>query len=382
MEGMGRVKNMFGGVYQGRRVLVTGHTGFKGSWLTLWLAELGANVYGYALEPPTSPNLFEEAHVPSALARHEIGDVRDCSHLQSYLSEVKPDIVFHLAAQPLVRLSYEEPLATYATNVMGTVHLLEAVRHVDSVRVCQVITSDKCYENRECVYAYRENDPMGGYDPYSNSKGCAELVVSSYRQSFFHPDKISEHGVSLSSVRAGNVIGGGDWAENRIIPDCIRALSRGEPIQVRNQHAIRPWQHVLEPLSGYLWLAAKQYQEPGCYEEGWNFGPMGTCDMNVRQIVELIVNAWGNGSWQAQNTTIHVFHEAKFLKLDVTKANTLLSWSPVCSVPESVADTVIWYRLYQDKGSDMKSFTLGQIRSYYGKAVNTGLDWAGKGSKS
>lgn len=370
------MEHQFNHLYCGKRVLITGHTGFKGSWLSLWLSELGAEVYGYALDAPTNPCLFDDAKVATVLAGHEIGDIRDREHLKAYVGKVRPQIVFHLAAQPLVRLSYDEPAETYETNVMGTVNLLEAVRSTPSVRVCQVITSDKCYENREWVYAYRENDPMGGYDPYSNSKGCSELVVSSYRQSFFHPDRISEHGVSLSSVRAGNVIGGGDWALDRIIPDCIRALESHEPINIRNPHAIRPWQHVLEPLSGYLWLAAKQYLEPGSYEEGWNFGPGNIGNVPVSDIAAMVVKAWGSGTCSYDNSDADKVHEAKFLKLDVTKANDLLEWRPVNSVGDATDTTVAWY-LARSKGTEgLQAMTIKQIKTYSEKAARAGIFWA------
>lgn len=374
------MQTSFHGIYRGKRVLLTGHTGFKGGWLALWLTELGAEVHGYALAPSTEPSLFIVAGVQDVLASHRVGDIRDHSALQQCMREVQPDMVFHLAAQPLVRRSYREPRETYETNVMGTVNVLEAVRQCDSVRVCQVITSDKCYENREWVYAYRENDPMGGFDPYSNSKGCAELVVSSYRQSFFHPDNISSHGVSLTSSRAGNVIGGGDWADDRIIPDCVRALTKEETIQVRNPHAIRPWQHVLEPLSGYLWLAARQIQQPGHFEGGWNFGPAAAGNVDVRRIVELAVEAWGDGKWDAPETPHDRLHEAKFLKLDITKASSLLEWEPACSVPQAVTDTMAWYRAYADGSADMKAFTLNQIGEYRKRAEMRGIIWAGNGA--
>lgn len=373
------MRSCFDGVFHGRRVLLTGHTGFKGGWLALWLAELGAEVHGYALAPATDPSLFDAASVRGVLASHHIADVRDHMALQQCIQQVQPEIVFHLAAQPLVRLSYREPRETYETNVMGTVNVLEAVRRCDSVRVCQVITSDKCYENHEWVYAYRENDPMGGFDPYSNSKGCTELVVSAYRQSFFHPDRINEHGVSLASSRAGNVIGGGDWAEDRIIPDCVRALSTGETIQVRNPHAIRPWQHVLEPLSGYLWLAARQWQQPGRFEAGWNFGPTGAGNVDVRRIVELAVEAWGDGNWQAPEAPHDHLHEANFLKLDITKASSLLAWEPVCVVSQAVEDTMAWYKAFHDATADMSAFTLRQIHEYTNRAGKLELAWAGLG---
>lgn len=366
----------FGNVYKGRRVLVTGHTGFKGSWLSLWLTSLGAEVHGFSLEPNTSPSLFELAGVREKMASSTIADIRDHQILLNSVRETEPDFVFHLAAQPLVRLSYQEPRETYETNVMGTVNLLEAVRNTPSVQVCQVITSDKCYENREWVYAYRENDSLGGYDPYSNSKGCSELVVSSYYQSFFHPGKISEHEVSLSSVRAGNVIGGGDWADDRIIPDCMRALERNEPIKIRNPHAIRPWQHVLEPLSGYLWLAAKQYLEPGLYEGGWNFGPGSTGNVPVSDIATMVVNEWGSGFWVCEDSDAEKAHEAKVLKLDITKANDELDWRPVYSVRETIETTVNWYLVHSTGSESVQALTIEQIRAYSEKAVQAGISWA------
>lgn len=370
------IQSCFDGVYKGKRVLLTGHTGFKGSWLALWLAEMGAEVHGYALEPATEPSLFAVAGVQDVLASHRIADVRDHEALQACVQAVRPDFVFHLAAQPLVRFSYREPRETYETNVMGTVNLLEAVRQCDSIRVCQVITSDKCYENREWVYAYRENDPMGGYDPYSNSKGCAELVVSAYRQSFFNPEVMRQHGVSLATVRAGNVIGGGDWAEDRIIPDCVRALSKGETIQLRNPCAIRPWQHVLEPLSGYLWLAARQWQEPGHFEGAWNFGPAGAGNIDVRHVVEQVVGAWGGGHWEAPEQGCNALHEATFLQLDTTKAGNLLGWFPICNISESIADTIAWYQAYYTTSFDARPFTIQQIADYCGHARSHGRAWA------
>jgi len=370
------MKQTFSKTYQGLRVLVTGHTGFKGSWLSLWLSELGAEVYGYALEAPTTPSLFEDAKIQSALKGHEIGDVRDQEHVLAYMMQVQPHVVFHLAAQPLVRLSYREPVETYATNVMGTVHVLDAVRQVSSVRVCQVVTSDKCYENAEWEYAYRENDAMGGYDPYSNSKGCSELVVSSYQQSFFHPDRFSEHGVSLSSVRAGNVIGGGDWAEDRIIPDSIRALMRYEPIEIRNPDAIRPWQHVLEPLSGYLWLAAMQYREPARYATAWNFGPGYAGNISVLSIVKQVIQCWGSGTYLCEQKQHQCVHEAKFLKLDIAKAMGALNWQPVNTVQETIAMTVAWY-VEQAKGDVcLHDWTKKQIQYYMMHARQKHVLWA------
>jgi CDP-glucose 4,6-dehydratase len=372
---------MFKNFYRNKRVFVTGHTGFKGAWLSLWLAELGAHVYGYSLEPPTQPSLFEEADVGACLVTHQIADVLDFEMLAKAVHEAKPDIVFHLAAQALVRRSYREPRKTYETNVLGTVNILEAVRAVDSVRVCQIITSDKCYENREWIYPYRENEPMGGTDPYSSSKGCAELVVEAYRHSFFDPAKIDRHGVSLASARAGNVIGGGDWAEDRIIPDCIRALSRSETIPVRNPNAIRPWQHVLEPLSGYLQLAAAQWAEPCGFAQGWNFGPFTAGHLTVREVADEVIRNWGSGEWQSvgeSSTDATPLHEATYLKLDITKATSLLRWRPSFTVQQAIAETVRWYRLRAMGAGhwDAQKECIEQILAYMARAVEQGLSWA------
>jgi CDP-glucose 4,6-dehydratase len=374
----------FGNCFRNRSVFVTGHTGFKGAWLSLWLTELGARVHGYALEPPTRPSLFDEADVRSRLASHTIADVRDWETLAKAIRLAKPEFVFHLAAQAIVRYGYREPRQTYETNVMGTVNLLDAVRAADSVRVCQIITSDKCYENREWIYPYREDEPMGGADPYSSSKGCAELVVSAYRRSFFDPARVERHGVSLASVRAGNVIGGGDWAEDRIIPDCIRALSKNEVIPVRNPSAIRPWQHVLEPLSGYLQLAAAQYTEPARFSQAWNFGPTGVGHLSVRQVVDEVIRHWGSGSWQGgsaperTNARGGSFHEATFLKLDINKATDLLQWRPLWAGHEAIAQTVLWYRDRAFAGQDFNAsrYCVGQIEAYTKQASEQGLVWA------
>ena len=345
----------------GKRVLITGHTGFKGGWLALWLQSMGAQVHGYALAPPTDPSLFELARIAQTMASSHTGDVRDLAHLQRVLTEVQPEIVFHMAAQPLVRLSYEQPVETYATNVMGTVHLLEAVRHTPGVRVVVNITTDKCYENREWVWGYRENEPMGGHDPYSNSKGCMELVTSAYRQSFFNPKDHAHHGVALASVRAGNVIGGGDWAADRLLPDMIRAFVAEQPVVIRNPHAIRPWQHVLEPLSGYLLLAEKLWDQGPAFAEGWNFGPNEEDARPVGWIVEQLVARWPGASWRldgGQNP-----HEATHLRLDCLKAKTRLDWRPRWSLSEALTRIVEWYRA-QEAGEDMREVTLRQIHQY------------------
>ncbi len=347
--------------WQGKRVFLTGHTGFKGSWLSLWLQSMGAEVLGYALPPPSQPSLFEVARVADGMTS-VMGDVRDLAHLQATMQDFRPDIVLHLAAQALVRYSYHAPVETYATNVMGSVHLLEAIRHTPSVKAVVNVTSDKCYENREWVWGYRENEAMGGYDPYSNSKGCAELVTSAYRNSFFHPEQYAQHGVAIASARAGNVIGGGDWAEDRLIPDILRAISAGQPVRIRSPHAIRPWQHVLEPLSGYLQLAEKLYAEGAAWAEGWNFGPAEQDAQPVQWIVEQLTASWGDGaSWQVDPGQ-HP-HEAHYLKLDCSKAKMRLHWQPRWSLADALRAIIEWQRTYQ-KGADMRAFTLQQIQHY------------------
>jgi CDP-glucose 4,6-dehydratase len=362
---------LFGGVFAGRRVLVTGHTGFKGSWLTAWLLGLGAQVTGYALTPPTDPSLFEEAGLSSGI-RHVIGDIRDMEHLRACFAEARPEIVLHLAAQPLVRLSYEEPVETYATNVMGTVHVLEAVRTTDGVRVVLNVTSDKCYENRETGQSYCESDAMGGYDPYSSSKGCAELVTAAYRRSFFGPDSP----VRVASARAGNVVGGGDWALDRIVPDCIRALTAGEPIVVRNPDAVRPWQHVLEPLSGYLTLASRMWAEAHDFDGGWNFGPEGKDDVTVREVVEALLAAWGSGSWEAPAGAKAHLHEANLLSLDTTKARDLLGWRPLYDVERTLTSTAAWYAA-RHEGGDVTALVQADIDAYVAEGRRSGAVWAG-----
>ncbi|MBY0579325.1 MAG: CDP-glucose 4,6-dehydratase [Burkholderiales bacterium] len=350
--------------WQGKKVLVTGHTGFKGSWLCLWLQSMGAEIVGYAMNPPTNPSLFEVAQVGKGM-RSVIGDVRDLEHLQSVFSEQGPEIVFHLAAQPLVRHSYVDPVETYATNVMGSVHLLEAVRNTPGVRAVVMVTSDKCYENREWVWGYRENEPMGGYDPYSNSKGCSELVTAAYRQSFFSPSTFNDkHSTALATARAGNVIGGGDWARDRLIPDILRAIEKGESVVIRNPHAIRPWQHVLEPLSGYLLLAQRLYEEGCAFAEGWNFGPVDEDAKPVSWIVENMTQAWGNGASWVPDDGMHP-HEAHYLKLDCSKARMKLDWHPRWNLAQTLGYITDWHRAYQG-GGDMRELSLAQIECYAG----------------
>jgi CDP-glucose 4,6-dehydratase len=346
-----------------KKIFVTGHTGFKGSWISLWLHELGAEVTGYALAPPTNPSLFELARVGDLLDSR-IADVRDGKLLTQTILEVKPEIVIHMAAQPLVRDSYRNPVETYATNVMGTVHLLEAVRNCPSVKAVVNVTTDKCYENREWVWGYRENEPMGGFDPYSSSKGCAELVTAAYRQSYFsrHSSSQDSNPPALATGRAGNVIGGGDWASDRLIPDCIRALLKREKIHIRNPHAIRPWQHVLEPLSGYLLLAQKLY-ENGCnYAEGWNFGPHDDDAKPVEWIVDRICSKWGDDAAYIIEDGEHP-HEARYLKLDCTKARSELGWQPRWNLEKAIDSTVEWTLAYKT-GKDLREVCLTQINDY------------------
>jgi CDP-glucose 4,6-dehydratase len=356
--------------FAGRRVFVTGHTGFKGGWLCLWLQQLGATVAGYALQPPTEPNLFTLAQVGDGM-QSTIADIRDGERLAAAIAAFRPEIVFHLAAQPLVRYSYDDPVGTYATNVMGTVHLLEALRRVDSVRAAVIVSSDKCYDNpssRDSSAAFREGDPMGGDDPYSSSKGCTELVVQSYRHSFFHPERYAAHGLALASARAGNVIGGGDWARDRLIPDLIMAFHAGRPAIVRNPAGVRPWQHVLEPLYGYLLLADRLYRQGPAYGEGWNFGPNDDDALPVAKIAAALAAAWGEGaSWQLPDNggevTAAAPHEAHILRLDCRKAKTRLGWRPACPLDQGLARVVAWYRAYHT-GADLRALCLAQIAEH------------------
>jgi len=343
--------------WRGKRVFLTGHTGFKGSWLSLWLQALGAELHGFALAAPTTPSLFTEAGVARGMVS-TIGDIRESKDLLAAMDRCKPDIVIHMAAQPLVRYSYREPVETYSTNVMGTVHLLEAVRqHLGTVRAVVNVTTDKCYENREWVWGYREDEPMGGHDPYSSSKGCAELVTNAYRQSFFQKSK-----VALASARAGNVIGGGDWAEDRLVPDILRAFEKGEPVIVRNPHATRPWQHVLEPLSGYLLLAQHLYTEGQAFAGGWNFGPLDDGARPVEWIVTKMAELWGkDASWQHDGSE-HP-HEANFLKLDISKARAGLGWTPRWDLGTALAHITQWHNAWLAK-EDMRALCLRQIEQF------------------
>ncbi len=351
--------------WRGKRVLVTGHTGFKGGWLSLWLQEVGAEVTGLALPAPTTPSLFEVARVGERM-NSVLGDIRDLEQVRAVFTQCQPEIVFHLAAQPLVRYSYSAPVETYATNVMGTVHVLEAARQTAGVRAIVNITSDKCYENREWPWGYRENDPMGGYDPYSNSKGCAELVAAAYRSSYFNPAEYARHGVALATVRAGNVIGGGDWAADRLIPDILRAIEAGQPVNIRSPHAIRPWQHVLEPLDGYLALAEKLHDEGAAYAEGWNFGPADDDARPVQWIVEQLTRAWGEGAAWRLDTQPQP-HEAHYLKLDCSKARMQLGWHPRWNLARALRSIIDWHKGYL-AGEPMRDLSLRQINDYLATA--------------
>ncbi len=344
------------GFWKSKRVFLTGHTGFKGGWLALWLADMGAEVHGYALNPPAEPNLFTVAKVGKGLASSEFADIRDADKLCQAMRAVRPEIVFHLAAQPLVRYSYAQPAETYAVNVMGTVHLLEAVRSTAGVKAVVNVTTDKCYENREWVWPYREIEAMGGYDPYSSSKGCSELVTTAYRRSFFEPA-----GIHLASARAGNVIGGGDWAVDRLIPDFLLALDAGQVLTIRSPRATRPWQHVLEPLFGYLLLAEKLYTEGQDFAEAWNFGPEEADARTVQWIVEYLSSLVPDSVWQCDKAPQP--HEANYLKLDSSKAKVKLGWHSRWNLQSALGHTLAWHLAWK-RGVDMAAKSIEQIHAY------------------
>lgn len=347
--------------YKGKRVLVTGHTGFKGSWLSIWLHEMGAQVIGLAQDPYTDKDNYVLSGIGQRMTADLRGDIRNADTVGEVFDKYRPDIVFHLAAQPLVRLSYDIPVETFQTNVMGTVNVMEAMRTQRETRVGVMITTDKCYENKEQIWGYRENEPMGGYDPYSASKGAAEIAISAWRRSFFHTDEMRRAGKSLASVRAGNVIGGGDWAKDRIVPDCIRALENGKTIDIRSPHAIRPWQHVLEPLGGYLLLAARMWDDPQGYDEAWNFGPRAESVADVWSVAQKVVGCYGSGTLRDVSNP-HDLHEAKLLLLDISKARFRLNWEPRLNLDGCVAMTTEWYRRYRK--DDVYGLCVGQINQY------------------
>jgi CDP-glucose 4,6-dehydratase len=355
--------------WRDRRVLVTGHTGFKGGWLCLWLQQLGAEVTGYALAPNTSPYLFEAAAVGNGLRQSILADIRDLDRLCEILRSARPEVVIHMAAQPLVRASYENPIETYSVNVLGTVTLLEAIRRSGGVRSVVNVTSDKCYENREWAWGYRESDPMGGVDPYSSSKGCAELATAAMRNSFFNPALWSEHKVAVASARAGNVIGGGDWADDRLVPDLIRAFAVGRPAAVRRPEAVRPWQHVLAPLSGYLVLAQRLVEDGPACAEGWNFGPEESDAKAVGWLANRVSELWGEGA-RCEGDRGAYPHEATFLKLDSSKARGRLAWRPRWNLDRALAETVAWYRGFYG-AADVRALSVRQIEAY-GQSTDSG----------
>lgn len=357
--------DVFNGAFKGKRVLVTGHTGFKGSWLSIWLHEMGAEVIGVGLDPFSEKDNYVLSGIGNKIKADLRADIRDGQKIKQIFAAYQPEVVFHLAAQPLVRLSYEIPVETYETNVMGSINIMEAARVTDSVKVVVMITTDKCYENKEQIWGYRENEPMGGYDPYSSSKGAAEIAISSWRRSFFNPaDYGKKHHVSIASVRAGNVVGGGDWAKDRIVPDCIRALEANMPIEIRSPKAIRPWQHVLEPLSGYLLLASKMLQDPIKYCEGWNFGPRAESITPVWDVATMLTKYYGKGELKDVSDP-NALHEAKLLMLDISKAKFQLGWEPRTDINRCCELTADWYKRYQTE--DVYGLCVEQITSFIGQ---------------
>jgi len=371
---------LFDGYYAGRRVFVTGHTGFKGSWLTQWLLLLGVEVTGYSIGVPTQPSLYESLGL-SGQIRDVRGDVRRSQDVQTAMAKAAPEVVIHMAAQALVLPSYADPLTTFETNVMGTANVLEAARHCPSVRSVVIVTTDKCYANNEWQYGYREADALGGHDPYSASKAAAEMVVASYRSSFFDTGETPGKRAGVASVRSGNVIGGGDWAVDRLVPDCMRALAKGNPIVVRNPGSVRPWQHVLEPLSGYLWLGALLARDPATYGGAWNFGPDPESAVSVEQLVSQVCQAWGGAARFETATSAQALSEAGILRLDCTKARSQLGWRPVYDVGEAVRQTVAWYRLTMENAGQAASLTVRDIGRYVQSARVKGVSWAAMGRR-
>lgn len=357
--------DIFNGFFKGKRVLVTGHTGFKGSWLSIWLNALGAEVIGVAKDPFSERDNYVLSGIKDRITDLR-ADICDSAKLKEIFQQYKPEIVFHLAAQPLVRLSYNIPVETYQTNVIGSINVMEAMRVTDSVKVAVMITTDKCYENKEQIWGYRENEPMGGYDPYSSSKGCCEIAISSWRRSFFNPANYEKHGKAIASVRAGNVIGGGDWALDRIIPDCIKALEAGKPINIRSPKAVRPWQHVLEPLSGYMLLGMKMWFEPTKYCEGWNFGPRTESITSVWDVATKLIKDYGQGEL-CDLSDPNALHEANLLMLDISKAKFKLGWEPRMNIDQCISLVVDWYRRYRTE--DVYSLCIEEINTFLNKTL-------------
>jgi CDP-glucose 4,6-dehydratase len=374
MESMGL--KIFGNIFRKKRILITGHTGFKGSWLALWLHNLGAEVTGLALAPATTPSHFELIGLKDVI-NHIEGDIRDFRAVDKAFKTADPEIVFHLAAQALVRESYDDPKGTFDTNIGGTVNVLETVRASSSVKAAVIVTSDKCYENREWIWGYRENDPIGGHDPYSASKGATEIVCSAYRRSFFEKTGLGPH-IGFSTVRAGNVIGGGDWAKERLIPDCIRALAENKSIVIRNPNSTRPWQHVLDPLSGYLFLAQQLFSNPDQFSGTWNFGPADIEDIKVEELAERFVAAWGEGRIQSEESKQSAPHEANLLRLSIDKAAYELGWFPVLKGLTAIDWTVNWYKEWRRAGKNMRELSLSQIHKYTDSALVKNARWIKK----
>lgn len=361
---------MFNNYYQGKRVFLTGHTGFKGSWLAMWLHKLGAKVYGYALAPYTENDYYNIANIEQYMEISTFGDIRDKETFSNAIKDCNPHIIFHLAAQPLVRESYSDPIYNYETNINGTLNLLETARHLASLEVLLNVTTDKCYENNEKLYDYKETDAMGGHDPYSSSKACSEIITSAYRRSFF-----GDNSVMIASARAGNVVGGGDWAKDRIMTDTFTSLSKGKTIAVRNPAATRPWQHVLEPLSGYLWLVAQRGQSNWkSFASGWNFGPETGEGHTVKEVVETVIRYYEAGEWEDHSDPSAV-HEAKLLSLDITKAKESLSWYPTLSFQDSIRLTTSWYKLFSEDKDKVKDFSVKQLEEYISIAKEKKQRW-------
>ena len=367
---------LFNGIFKNKTVFVTGHTGFIGSWLVLWLQSLGAKVIGYSLEPPTKPSLFETLSLENEIT-HIIGDIQDKQNLSDNIEKHKPEIVIHLAAQSLVRASYEDPSKTFQTNILGAVNILDSIRKLDYVKACVIMTSDKCYQNLNSNHFHKETDPLGGNDPYSASKGAAEIITNSFRNSFFNTEKNHDKNTGIASVRAGNVIGGGDWARDRIIPDCITALTTEKKIRVRNSSSIRPWQFVLEPISGILWLSSKLYTNPKTYSTAWNFGPNQTNKITVEKIVQNIIKIWNRGDWvdvskESKDQSI----ESVSLLLDSTKALNSLEWKTIYSLETAINETISWYKSYYNNHVSMRELSINQIEQYSKKANQMNIAWA------
>lgn len=352
---------MYNNIYRNKKVFITGHTGFKGSWLSIWLQTLGAKVCGYSLKPNTNPSMYRELDIENKIEKSIIGNILDYEKLEDSINDFQPEIIFHLAAQPIVRLSYKEPKLTYETNVIGTLNVLEVARKCKSVKAFVNVTTDKCYENKEIARGYKEDEPMGGYDMYSSSKGCVEIMSSSYRRSFLQ----EEDSMSMATARAGNVIGGGDWAEDRLIPDCIRYINQNKAIEIRNPIAVRPWQHVLEPLSGYLLLGQKLLETGKDYAEGFNFGPNEESVLKVSEVAQKIIENYNKGE-----VIVHKkdnLHEANLLMLNIEKAKTVLNWTPTYTANEAIKETVEWYKHFYAKDTDMYQYTIQQIKNYSSK---------------